>query len=262
MTATTMHVEDGKVVSQQPIGAAYRKLTLSLPAIAPRAVPGQFIHLRLAMLHDAVLRRPFSIYITEGDKLSVLYKAVGRGTAVMKDIAPGATLSAIGPLGNGFPMPAPDTVPVLVAGGYGIAPLYFLATRLPRTGILFAGGAGGHDILCIEEFKALGWDVRVATEDGSIGTRGLVTAALDAWLAGPHGAPEFFACGPNGMLKAVGERAIAAGARAWLSLDRHMGCGVGACLACVQRVRKDGAETLARVCTDGPIFESREVLWE
>jgi len=259
-----MHVENGLVVAHDPMGAAYRVLTLRLPTIAAKARPGQFVHLRLAMLSDAVLRRPFSIYGVDGDMLSILYKTVGRGTAAMKDIQPGATLSAMGPLGNGFPLPAAETttVPVLVAGGYGVAPLYFLATRLPRTGLLFAGGATSADILCVDRFQALGWEVRLATDDGSLGTHGLVTAPLDSWLADARREPEFFACGPNGMLRAVGERAIAGGWKGWLSLDRHMGCGVGACLACVQTIRKDGAETLARVCKEGPIFEAREVVWE
>lgn len=259
-----MHIEDGTVVAHEPVGAAYRVLTLRLPTVAAKARPGQFVHLRLAMLHDAVLRRPFSIYQVDGDCLAILYKTVGRGTAAMKDLAPGATVSVIGPLGNGFPLPEAKAtaVPVLVAGGYGVAPLYFLATRLARTGLLFVGGATRADILCVDQFTTLGWDVRLATDDGSLGMRGLVTAPLDTWLTDARREPEFFACGPNGMLKAVGERAITGGWTGWLSLDRHMGCGVGACLACVQRIRKDGAETLARVCKEGPIFESREIVWE
>ncbi len=262
MTQTGMHIEDGKVIAHEPIGASYRVLTLDLPTVAPCATPGQFIHVRIAMLHDAVLRRPFSIYRVDGDRLSILYKSVGRGTAAMKDLQPGDTLSVIGPLGNGFPLPAADATPVMVAGGYGVAPLYFLASRLPRKGLLFVGGAGGHDILCVDDFRTLGWDVRVATEDGSIGTRGLVTTPLDAWLAESHGQPEIYACGPNGMLKAVGDRALRGGWKAWLSLDRHMGCGVGACLACVQKVRKSGGETLARVCKEGPVFAAGDVIWE
>ena len=259
-----MHVEDGTVLAHEPMGAAYSVLTLRLPSVAAKARPGQFVHLRLAMLHDAVLRRPFSIYDVDGDRLAILYKTVGRGTAALKAVEPGTTLSVIGPLGNGFPLPAADAtaVPVLVAGGFGVAPLYFLARQLSRTGLLFVGGASAADILCVDRFKALGWDVRLATDDGSLGTRGLVTTPLDAWLADARPEPEFFACGPNGMLKAVGERAIAGGWKGWLSLDRHMGCGVGACLACVQKIRRDGAETLARVCKEGPIFEAREVVWE
>jgi dihydroorotate dehydrogenase electron transfer subunit len=259
-----MRIENGTVISHTTLGSAYRVLVVRLPAIAPEARPGQFVHMRIAMLHDAVLRRPFSIYRAESETLSILYKSVGRGTEAMKTLSAGDALSVMGPLGNGFPLLLPgDRVPVLVAGGYGVAPLYFLARQLDQKGVLFIGGARAADILLADEFRAIGWTVIVATEDGSLGTRGLVTAPLTAWLAAGLGdrVPEFFACGPNGMLKAVGACAMAGGYRAWLSLDRHMGCGVGACLACVQRVQMDGAETLVRVCKEGPVFESRNVVW-
>ncbi len=119
--------------------------------------------------------------------------------------------------------------------------------------------------------------MQIATEDGSLGTTGLVTAALDAWLdeherggrASPQAATndppalEWFACGPDGLMRAVGERAIARNCRAWLSLDKHMGCGIGACLACVQRLQTpNGSQYLGRVCCDGPVFEAREIVWE
>lgn len=260
-----MREENGTVTSHVPAGADYRVLTLALPGVAAEAKPGQFVHLRVASLHDALLRRPFSIYRVDGETLSILYKNVGRGTAAMQHLGTGDSVSVLGPLGNGFPLDLPaQATPVLVAGGYGVAPLYFLARQLPRTGTLFIGGAKAADILLADEFRKLAWQVEIATEDGSLGTRGLVTAALDAWMkARPPAAPAaFYACGPNGMLKAVGNRALQGNLKAWLSLDRHMGCGVGACLACVQKVRLAGKESLARVCTDGPIFEARDVIWD
>ena len=261
-----MQIEKGTITGHDSIGTHYRVLTLHVPTIAPLARPGQFVHIRVAMLHDAVLRRPFSIYRIEGESLSILYKTVGRGTEAMRTLAIGDALSVLGPLGNGVPLPpAAERTPILVAGGYGVAPLYFLASRVPRKGVLFVGGAGAADILLADDFRALGWDVQVATEDGSIGIKGLVTVPLDAWLkacTSEGTAPEFFACGPNGLLKAVGRRAMRGGHTAWLSLDRHMGCGVGACLACVQRVRIDGQETLVRVCKDGPVFDASQVVWE
>jgi dihydroorotate dehydrogenase electron transfer subunit len=260
-----MHIENGKVISHTPIGAGYRVLTLDLPVIAPVAKPGQFIHLRISALHDAVLRRPFSIYRVDGHTLSILYKEVGRGTEAMRSLREGDALSILGPLGNGFPLPLPaGRTPVLVAGGYGVAPLFFLARELRTQGVIFIGGAKAADILLADEFRGIGWDVEIATEDGSLGTKGLVTVPLDAWLKTGKGDPfpECFACGPNGLLKALGTRAIRDGFKAWLSLDRHMGCGVGACLACVQKVQIDGQETLIRVCKEGPVLEARTVIWE
>ena len=140
-----------------------------------------------------------------------------------------------------------------------------MASRTPTKGILFVGGRRAIDILCVDLFEAIGWEVQIATEDGSLGEKGLVTELLDRWLArgGSEQSPELFACGPDGLLKAVGDRAIAAGRPGWLSLDKHMGCGVGACLACVQKIlQEDGTVVWKRVCKDGPIFEAREIVWE
>jgi len=260
-----MKIVQARVKSHRELCGKYRLLVLDAPSIASSSKPGQFVHLRVPSHEDAVLRRPFSIYRVKGRSLSILYKQVGRGTAAMGLIEDGDSISLIGPLGNGFPVNRRDILPVLVAGGYGVAPLLFLAESMKKKGIVFIGGATAKDILCAKEFRKIGWDVRVATDDGSLGKKGLVTNILDSWLTtgGKKSRPlEFYACGPDLMLKAVGERAVKNGWKAWLSLDKHMGCGVGACLTCVQRVRAgDGRETWARVCRDGPVFESRQVIW-
>ena len=259
-----MHDIVAKVLTQETLNAEYRCLVLDAPAIARAARPGQFVHLRVTGLEMSALRRPFSIYRTEDDRLSILYKTVGRGTEVLSHLRTGDTVAAMGPLGNGFPAGTEGQLPILVAGGFGVAPLAFLARHLPMRGIVMIGGRTDDDILCGEDFTALGWEVQMATLDGSCGESGLVTVLLDAWLAAHAAQPvEFYACGPYGMLRAVAERAAHAGARAWVSLDKHMVCGVGACLACVQRMRRpDGTTWTARVCRDGPVFEGREVVWE
>jgi dihydroorotate dehydrogenase electron transfer subunit len=262
-----MILENVQVVSHETYRGDYRRLAVAAPRIAPQVKPGQFVHVRLPAPADAILRRPFSVFRTEGARLEILYKSVGRGTAAMQHLQPGDALSLLGPLGNGFPAAAQEALPVLVAGGYGMAALYLQARTLPRKGLAFFGGRTAGDILCVPEFEALGWRVEVATEDGSLGTAGRVTVALDRWLAGEGAGvtPEFFVCGPNAMLRAVGDRAQAGAARAWLSMDRNMGCGVGACLTCVQKIAApDEPEgwIWARVCREGPVFESRTVVWE
>ncbi len=241
----------------------YRILRLAAPAVGPLVQPGQFLELQVPRLGERILRRPFSIYQADASGVAVLYKAVGRGTDAMAGIRPGDEVSIIGPLGNGYPEADPAKTPVLVAGGYGNAALYILAQRLAKPGIAFFGGRSAIDILLVKEFEALGWEVRPTTDDGSLGTRGLVTAAFDPWTAEQDPAAlEVFVCGPNPMLKAIGDRAISKNFTAWLSLDRNMACGVGACLTCViKRKTEDGWEW-ARCCKDGPIFESREILWE
>jgi len=238
-------------------------MTLDAKEIADRATPGQFVHLRIPSLEPSALRRPFSIFGARDGQLHILYKTVGRGTGQMTALNVGDDVTVLGPLGNGFPL-TPQGTPLLVAGGYGVAPLCFLAERLPRKGIVFIGGRTADDILAAEPFERLGWTIHIATQDGSQGEAGLVTLPLDREIArlkaeGQHLA--FYACGPDGLLKAVGERAIANGAQGWLSLDKHMVCGVGACLACVQSIRNpDGTTALACTCRDGPIFEARQLI--
>ncbi len=252
-----------KVIEQRMLTSDYFLMRLDAPELTASARPGQFVHVRVTGLDDASLRRPFSIYDASDGVLALIYKTIGRGTAQLARLAVGDAVSVIGPLGNGFPLDCGDRIPVLVAGGYGVAPLSFLARRLARRGVLLAGARGAADILCIDDFEKLGWTTQIATQGGSRGEQGLVTALLDSWFAAhPGTVPEVYACGPDGMLRAVGARAVAAGARAWLSLDKHMVCGVGACLSCVQRLRRaDGSEWVGRVCHDGPVFEVREIVW-
>jgi dihydroorotate dehydrogenase electron transfer subunit len=261
-----MKIEQARVLEHRLYGGEYRMLVLAAPAAAASVRPGQFIHLRVPRLDSAVLRRPFSVFGAARDGVSILYKPIGRGTRAMTSLEPGDEISVIGPLGNGFPRPDVALTTVAVAGGYGVAPLLFLARESKTRGLVFLGGAAAGDILCVDEFTELGWEVRAATEDGSMGVKGLVTSALDEWIGGLNADTpqlELFACGPEGMLRAVGERAIAHGWRGWLSLDRRMGCGVGACLVCVQRVQSaDGKVKWARVCRDGPVFEARQIVWD
>ncbi|MDD2455714.1 MAG: dihydroorotate dehydrogenase electron transfer subunit [Kiritimatiellae bacterium] len=253
-----------EVVGHKPLTEVYREMDLSAPEIAGQARPGQFVHVRVPGIGAASLRRPFSIFGADCGRLKILYKNVGRGTAEMTRLRTGDKLQVIGPLGNGFPL-EPEGEALLVAGGYGVAPLFFLAGRLPRAGVALIGGRAATDILAREDFERIGWRVRVATQDGSLGEKGLVTDLLDRELErlrqkGLRG--EIFACGPEGMSRAVGERAAAAGMRGWLSLDKRMVCGVGACLACVQKLRRaDGSTWIGRVCHDGPVFEAREIVW-
>lgn len=256
---------EATIAGQSEISPLYREVILHCPAVAESVKPGQFVHLRIPDLRDRVLRRPFSVFKAEDGYLVILYKVVGAGTELLANAHTGRKVSVLGPLGNGFPRPDSEKTPVLVGGGYGAAPLFSVAKSISTRGVAFLGGATEEDLLCVSDFESLNWELRTATEDGSLGTRGLVTEILDEWLDGcdPSENIEIFSCGPQAMLRAVGERAIARGCKGWLSLDRPMGCGIGACLACVQRIRtEDGGWDYARICKDGPVFESREICWE
>ncbi len=269
-----MTQEKTTVLEHRIFQGEYRLLKLSAPDIGPLVQPGQFVHLRVPRLKDAVLRRPFSVFKADAKGLSILYKAIGKGTEAMRSVEPGEEVCLLGPLGVGFPplrsssfagqANSGEVTPVLVAGGYGNAALYLQAAKLPVKGIAFFGGRTAEDILCVDEFEALGWDVRVTTDDGSLGIKGLVTDALDPWLADQENPQtlELFACGPNAMLKAVGDRATEKGLTAWLSMDRNMACGVGACLTCVIKRKTENGWEWARCCKDGPVFNAEEILWE
>ena len=270
-----------QIVSNERDTDSFYRLVVRAPKIAPLIQPGQFAHVRIRPLRDALLRRPFSIFQVKDDTFSILYKTVGQGTAALARMGAGEELSVIAPLGNGFTVPKRGgEVPLLVAGGYGMAAMYLLAQRSPQKGIVFVGGRKRVDILCEKEFAALGWDVRVATEDGSLGKKGLVTDLLIAELRGsqgkktqtkklkirtPHSALrnyKLFACGPTGMLKAVGRIADEFQVPAELSMDEHMCCGVGVCLTCVIPVKAGDGWEYQRTCTEGPVFDSRRIAWE
>ncbi len=262
-----MRLHETPVISNLPLSGGYYMLSLGAPELSTEAKPGQFVHLRIPNIEASSLRRPFSICDAEVGVIKILYKVVGRGTEAMARIAVNETVNVMGPLGNSFPCPVDDKMPLLVAGGYGVAPLYFFAKNSTTKGALFVGGRSEQDILLVEDFTKIGWETYVSTDDGTLGDKGFVTQILDKWQ-GAHPATkiEIFACGPDPMLAAVDTRAQNWGVEAWLSLDRHMGCGVGACLGCVQKIRRktnSGTEEyMARVCRDGPIFRANTIVWE
>jgi dihydroorotate dehydrogenase electron transfer subunit len=258
--------QTAQIISNERDTDSYFRLILSAPQIAPLVQPGQFAHVRVTPLKDALLRRPFSIFQVAGDTFSILYKTVGKGTDALSRMRAGEEVSVIAPLGHGFTVPkAGGETPLLVAGGYGMAAMYLLAQRSPQKGIVFVGGRKRVDILCEPEFAALGWDVRVTTEDGSLGEKGLVTQPLLAEIGNRKseiGNRKLFACGPTGMLKAVGKIAEDFNVPAELSMDEHMCCGVGVCLTCVIPVKTGDGWEYQRTCTEGPVFDARQVLWQ
>ena len=266
--------ERTKVVEHTEIGTGYRYLVLEAPQMAGALQPGQFVHVRVPALEKSALRRPFSVFDAEDGKVTLLYKTVGRGTAALNAVKPGDEIAVMGPLGHGFPQKCAG-VPLLVGGGYGVAPLHFLAKRMvksrasltsgkdsasPLSVKLFIGGRTAADLLAIDKFKALGIEVFMATNDGSAGVKGLVTDPLDDELAKMRERGEkfeLFACGPDPMLKAVAMRATGTGSRGWISMDRHMVCGVGACYACIQKTVRGNS----RCCVEGPVFAAEDLVW-
>jgi NAD(P)H-flavin reductase len=219
----------------------------------PAHRPGQFAMLSLdprGIRLDPLLPRPMALFCRDGTRLEFRFHVVGRGTALLAELPRGAELGVLGPLGNGFADPSGR--PLLVGGGTGTASLYELAELHPGARVLL-GGRSADAILGLAEFRELEAELQVATEDGSLGTRGLVTELLD-----PQAGDEVFACGPTPMMRAVHERARAAGVPCRVSLESHMACGFGICLGCA--VPTD--EGFRYVCTDGPVFDADRLDWK
>ena len=261
-----MTEEKCSVVEHSELGSGYRRLIVEAPRLAAGLQPGQFVHVRVPALEVTALRRPFSVFDVDGNTVSVLYKTVGRGTTALNAVRLGDEISILGPLGHGFPVKC-DGKALLVGGGYGVAPLYFLARRLLASGFdvervhVFIGGRTKSDLLVLDRFSVLGVKLSTATNDGSYGVKGLVTDPLDDVLADLRSAGgrfELFACGPDPMLKAVAMRATGTGAKGWISMDRHMICGVGACYACIQKTVRGNS----RCCIEGPVFAASDLVWD
>ncbi len=235
-----------------------------------QAVPGQFVMLKTGSGLTPLLRRPFSIHriVTENGKLcglEILYKVIGKGTRLLSRMPTGHPLEMIGPLGRGFEIPSGAERIYIVAGGVGIAPLLFLASELRNSAgndldcSVFLGGRTADDILCRSLFEQYAITVRPATEDGTMGHRGLVTDLLTEAL-GKDLPDTIYACGPTGMLRSVSRLAARFGVRCQVSIETMMACGMGACMGCA--VEKAGkSDRYLHACLDGPVFDSMKIEW-
>lgn len=219
---------------------------------------GCFLNIKVESGSELLLRRPISIFETdECEKtISIIYKVLGKGTALMSGLKAGQFLSVLGPLGTGFPVQDDSRKVLLVGGGVGVPPLYELGKRLRERGIEVTTVLGFRDeesIFCKEDFEQLG-PTHIATEDGSCGTKGYVT---DAIKERDLNFDTLYACGPKLMLRALDE-GYRETKKGFLSFEERMACGIGACYGCMTET-KDG---LKRVCKDGPVFRLGEVKYD
>lgn len=264
------------ILSNAEVSPGYWRMRLTAPPEFSAAAPGQFVMVRVNNVIDPLLRRPFGIFdlgvhlpahtgASSQPCFEILYRVVGKGTAILSTLHETDLVDILGPLGRGFDLGPAGEEKLIVGGGVGLAPLYLLAKELVKQGPvrLFAGGRTRDDILCITEFERLGVECYVATEDGSLGECGLVTEALVRRLEQLNGAATIFACGPHGMLKAVAGIAEERGLPCQVSLEGYMACGVGACLGCVAPGRNHSAETpdFRCVCAEGPVFDANQLGW-
>ncbi len=251
-----------ELLSNQKIQGEYFCLRLKAPAIAKKALPGEFVQVRISENTNPLLRRPFSIHSSDGSTVEIMYQVVGLATRILAKKQRGEYLDIIGPLGEGFNLSKEgfgEKTHILVAGGMGVAPLFFLAEKLKKGKmIVLLGAKTKNHILCEREFKQLGCAVKVSTDDGSRGFQGRVTALLGHLLSSiDHRLLAIYACGPTPMLKDVSQISCRLNIPAEISLEEHMACGIGACLGCAVNTR-DGYQ---RVCKEGPVFDADEIIW-
>ncbi len=248
-----------KILSNEKIIPGHYKMRLRAPGIAQEAGPGQFVHIKIKNGYDPLLRRPFSIHRCEDENIDILYKVVGRGTELLSREKIGNEIDTLGPLGQGFKTSRDLEKIVLVAGGIGIAPLYFLAEKLKRKDILLLLGAESkRKLLCLEGLRNLNLEVQIATEDGSQGYKGLLGEFFFHLLKKNSQIDLVCACGPIPLLEKIAQLCLKYKISCQVSLEQRMGCGIGVCLGCTIK----GKSTYLRVCSDGPVFRAQQILWK
>lgn len=253
-----------RMVAQRHIAHEHYEMILAAHPALERTQPGQFLNFAVtsALSLDPLLRRPFSLYrrFPNGD-CSIVYRVVGRGTALLAQLQPGDTVNILGPLGKGFSLIPGCKRPVLVGGGVGVPPVVYWAQQglNELSGVRAFLGFGTAALAFGQDaFADLGIQAEVATVDGSLGHQGFVTELLAPVLVRGE-VDVVYACGPKPMLAAVAALALEAGVPAQLAFEEVMGCGVGACLSCVIPIRTAAGVEYQRVCKEGPVFAADEV---
>ena len=278
------------IESVTPLAPGQFVLAFESPEIAAACRPGHFVMISVGDTIDPLLRRPMAVYRVLRDAegkprgFNMVIEVLGRGTTLLGQKQAGDAVNVLGPLGMPFDLPQRGDETgehVLVMGGVGSAPFPLVAEQLQSDGFssrAFIGARTEEALLCVEDFVDMGVPVEVSTDDGSSGYHGLVTGPLEAYLDA-HGAPDtrLYACGPILMMRAVHDIAVARDLPLQVSFEAPMACGIGVCLSCVLKVRRsDSAETAdgerefaggndwyyGRCCREGPVFDSRRLVWE
>jgi dihydroorotate dehydrogenase electron transfer subunit len=273
----TMIMGVGEVLSHKKYGEHYHALTVVAPEVGESVRPGQFVNIRCGAGSSHILRRPFSVYRVHkrggwASTVEIVFDIRGPGTTYLSTLRAHASVDLIGPLGRGFAMPSKRAHCLLVGGGIGAAPLFFLADELRNEGhrvdvILGARNSG----LLLNQIDArrLASICRIVTEDGSAGDEGRVTDVLEETMD-RCGTEIVYTCGPHPMLAAVSKVCMERGIPVQVAVEELMACGYGVCMTCVMPLRqkrasgKEASEdeyVYARSCTEGPVFDGSQVIW-
>jgi dihydroorotate dehydrogenase electron transfer subunit len=269
---------DALVIRNIPIGQDApdcRKITLEIPSLLTPQ-PGQFVHILVEKNSSLLLRRPFSIYDYRCKKISteidILFAVVGKGTRILAEKSPDDMVGFLGPLGKGFGINNTAKTILLVAGGVGIAPLYLLSKgynsmNTSQKLILLFGAKSKAKLYGLRNFKKLGLSINIATEDGSIGKKGLVTELLEEHLRklDPDTLKniQLYCCGPDAMIEKIVKMVLDFNLSCEVSLEKRMACGLGACGGCVTKVF-DNRNTFrySRICIEGPVYNTTQLYYE
>ncbi|MEH7117839.1 dihydroorotate dehydrogenase electron transfer subunit [Neobacillus vireti] len=249
-----------KVLSQKEIASDIYELVINGELVKQISAPGQFVHLKVSTGLDPLLRRPISIssFDTVTNSMTMIYRKEGKGTSMLAELRPGMHVDILGPLGNGFPVDEVTTgdTALLVGGGIGVPPLYELSNQLVEKGVKVIHVLGFQTASAVfyeEEFLKNG-ETYVTTVDGSYGRKGFVTDVMKELQFDC-----IYTCGPTPMLRAIEQNY--SDKKLFLSLEERMGCGIGACFACVCKKKDDPTGvSYKKVCSDGPVFRAGEVL--
>ena len=252
--------QKGKILSQKDVAQNYREMTVqwTVPALLPS--PGQFFMLLPQNWPMPILRRPFAYSDANETAFSFIYEIRGSVTTELARLKTGDSIDWIGPLGTGFPYQPLNNRPVLVSGGVGVGPIYFLANyfkSLKENPLLILGARTRKTVADLNWPK--GMNVHICSDDGSAGIKGTVMEALQTLSPGKS---VFYSCGPWPMLKAVHSFAVERESPSWVSVEEIMACGIGNCQSCaVPYVSGHKHTQYKRACVEGPVFNSRDLIW-
>jgi dihydroorotate dehydrogenase electron transfer subunit len=269
-----MLMSTGEVLTHRKYGEHYHSLTIVAPEIGEEVAPGQFVSVRCPEGSSHILRRPFSIYRVHkrggwASTIEIVFDVRGPGTAYLSSLRTHAALDLVGPLGRGFALPKTRAHCLLVGGGIGAAPLFFLADELRNEGHrvdCILGARSGRFLLNAIDVRRLASVYRITTEDGSTGERGVVTDVLEETMT-RCSTDVVYSCGPHPMLAAVSRICARNSVPVQVAVEELMACGFGVCMTCVMPVvrhrnRREESVVYVRSCTEGPVLDGASVVWD
>ena len=245
--------------AKEAIARNIYSFTIACPEVAAVAVPGQFVHIRA---NGFTLRRPISICGIDREQgtLRIVFEIRGQGTEEIARLNKGDLIDMLAPLGHGFTIDEGFRKVVLVGGGIGTPPMLPLARAYGEKAVMISGFRNAQAVILQDDFRATGAEAVLCTDDGSAGIHGFVTQPLKE-LAVQGGIDAVYACGPMPMLKGIAAICAENDIYCEISLEERMACGIGACLGCACRTKRNDEEYFAHVCKDGPVFRAEEVIW-